>query len=268
MAETISLHPQSTCSDNCNCPGIFPQCADNDPVNQSYNRTIKRKYNRTAFHPVWSRGACIWPLAVAEVCGGLPDDFNETTLEKNIAVGEEKLTFGQLFAIQLFPWLVGFIGIGAPIAYVIYQYRRARRAGRGANTADLEQSASVRQGGDSIVGEDAVPDIAPSLPEEIQTSITENEGNSQHSVGPHSGSGSASTGLTAQMLFELLIRQDRLTPTELRRTLNQHVANSDITMEEAKLIEAMVREEVVPFQGKIDLTRISHQAKMFQYFML
>ena len=188
-------------------------------------------------------GACIWPLAVAEVCGGLPDDFNETTLEKNIAVGEEKLTFGQLFAIQLFPWLVGFIGIGAPIAYVIYQYRRARRAGRGANTADLEQSASVRQGGDSIVGEDAVPDIAPSLPEEIQTSITENEGNSQHSVGPHSGSGSASTGLTAQMLFELLIRQDRLTPTELRRTLNQHVANSDITM--AKLIEAMVREEVV-----------------------
>ena len=190
-------------------------------------------------------GACIWPLAVAEVCGGLPDDFNETTLEKNIAVGEEKLTFGQLFAIQLFPWLVGFIGIGAPIAYVIYQYRRARRAGRGAHTADLEQSASVRRGGDSIVGEDAVPDIAPSLPEEIQASITENEGNSQHSVGPHSGSGSASTGLTAQMLFELLIRQDRLTPTGLRRTLNQHVANSDITMEEAKLIEAMVREEVV-----------------------
>ena len=174
-------------------------------------------------------GACIWPLAVAEVCGGRPDDFNETTLEKNIAVGEEKLTFGQLFAIQLFPWLVGFIGIGAPIAYVIYQYRRARRSGRGANTADLEQSASVRQGGDSIVGEDAVPDIVPSLPEEIQASIVENEDNSQHSVGPHSGSGPASTGLTAQMLFELLIRQDRLTPTGLRRTLNQHVANGDIT---------------------------------------
>ena len=190
-------------------------------------------------------GACIWPLAVAEVCGGLPDDFNETTLEKNIAVGEENLTFGQLFAIQLFPWLVGFIGIGAPIAYIIYQYRRARRAGRGADTADLEQSASVRQGSDSIVGEDAVPDIVPSLPEEIQASITENEGNTQHSVGTDSGSETASTGLTVQMLFELLIRQDRLTPTGLRRTLNQHVANSDITMEEAKLIEAMVREEVV-----------------------
>ena len=171
--------------------------------------------------------------------------MNGTASGAMIVEDEEKPTFGQLFAIQLFPWLVGFIGIGAPIAYVIYQYRRARRAGRGANTADLEQSASVRQGGDSIVGEDAVPDIVPSVPEEIQASITENEDNSQHSVGPHSGSGPASTGLTAQMLFELLIRQDRLTPTGLRRTLNQHVANGDITLDEAELIEEMVREEVV-----------------------
>ena len=197
-------------------------------------------------------GACIWPLAVAEVCGGGPADndmasgtMNATASGAMIVGDEEKPTFGQLFAIQLFPWLVGLIGIGAPIAYVIYQYRRARRAGRGANTTDLEQSASVRRGGDSIVGEDAVPDIAPSLPEEIQASITENEDNSQHSVGPHSGSGPASTGLIAQMLFELLIRQDRLTPTGLRRTLNQHVANGDITLDEAELIEEMVREVVV-----------------------
>ena len=197
-------------------------------------------------------GACVWPLAVAEVCGGGPADndmasgtMNATTSGAMIVGDEEKPTFGQLFAIQLFPWLVGLIGIGAPIAYVIYQYRRARRAGRGANTADLEQSTSARRGGDSIVGEDAVPDIVPSLPEEIQASITENEGNSQHSVGPHSGSGPASTGLTAQMLFELLIRQDRLTPTGLRRTLNQHVANGDITLDEAELIEEMVREVVV-----------------------
>ena len=189
-------------------------------------------------------GACIWPLAVAEVCGGRPAD-NDTASAEMMMEDEEKPTFGQLFAIQLFPWLVGLIGIGVPIAYVIYQYRRARRAGRGVNTADLEQSASVRRGGDSIVGEDAVPDIVPSVPEEIQASISENEDNSQHSVGPHSGPGPASTGLTVQMLFELLKRQDRLTPAGLRRTLNQHVANGDITTEEANLIEEMVREEVV-----------------------
>ena len=190
-------------------------------------------------------GACVWPLAVAEVCGGLPADFNETALEERIAAGEENLTFGQLFAIQLFPWLVGLVGIGVPITYVIYQYRRARRAGRGANTAGLEQSASVRQGGDSIVGEDAVPAVIPPVPEEIQASITESVDNSQHSVEPHSGTGPASMGWTVEMLFELLIRQDRLTPTGLTRILNQHVANGDITADEAKLIEEMVREEVV-----------------------
>ena len=190
-------------------------------------------------------GACIWPLAVAEVCGGLPADFNETALEERIASGEKNLTFGQLFAIQLFPWLVGLIGIGAPITYVIYQYRRARRAGRGANTTGLEESGAVHQGGDSIVGEDAVPDIVPSVPEEIQASVAESVDNSQHSVEPHSGTGPASTGWTVEMLFEFLIRQDRLTPTELTRILNQHVANGDITADEAKLIEEMVREEVV-----------------------
>ena len=190
-------------------------------------------------------GACIWPLAVAEVCGGAPADFNVTAQEERIAAGEENLTFGQLFAIQLFPWLVGLIGIGAPITYVIYQYRRARRAGRGANTAGLEQSAAVRQGGDSIVGEDAVPAVIPPVPEEIQAWITESVDNSQHSVEPHSGTGPASMGWTVEMLFELLIRQDRLTSTELTRILNQHVANGDITADEAKLIEEMVREEVV-----------------------
>ena len=190
-------------------------------------------------------GACIWPLAVAEVCGGLPADFNETTLEERIVAGEENLTFGQLFAIQLFPWLVGLIGIGVPVAYAIHHYRRTKRTGRDVHASSMGESASVRQGGDSIVGEDAVPAVIPPVPEEMQAWITESVDNSQHSVEPHSGTGPASMGWTVEMLFELLIRQDRLTPTELTRILNQHVANGDITADEAKLIEEMVREEVV-----------------------
>ena len=190
-------------------------------------------------------GACVWPLAVAEVCGGLPADFNETALEERIAAGEENLTFGQLFAIQLFPWLVGLIGIGAPITYVIYKYRRARRAGRGANTAGLEQSTAVRQGGDSRVGEDIGAEITPSQREGNQAPVAGNADSPQQSLSDHSGAHPASTSMTAQMLFEILIRQARLTPAQLRQLLDQHVAGGDITEDEAELIEEMVREEVV-----------------------
>ena len=194
--------------------------------------------------------ACIWPLAVAEVCGGLPADFNETALEERIAAGEENLTFGQLFAIQLFPWLVGLIGIGAPITYVIYKYRRARRAGRGANTAGLEQSAAVRQGGDSRAGEDIGAEITPSQREGNQAPVAGNADSPQQSLSDHSGAHPASTSMTAQMLFEILIRQARLTPAQLRQLLDQHVAGGDITEDEAELIEEMVREEVVLSKGR------------------
>ena len=195
-------------------------------------------------------GACIWPLAVAEVCGGLPADFNETALEERIAAGEENLTFGQLFAIQLFPWLVGLIGIGAPITYVIYKYRRARRAGRGANTAGLEQSTAVRQGGDSRAGEDIGAEIIPSQREGNQAPVAVNADSPQQSLSDHSGAHPASTSMTAQMLFEILIRQARLTPAQLRQLLDQHVAGGDITEDEAELIEEMVREEVVLSKGR------------------
>ena len=195
-------------------------------------------------------GACIWPLAVAEVCGGLPADFNETALEERIAAGEENLTFGQLFAIQLFPWLVGLIGIGAPITYVIYKYRRARRAGRGANTAGLEQSVVARQGGDSRAGEDIGAEIIPSQREGNQAPVAGNADSPQQSLSDHSGAHPASTSMTAQMLFEILIRQARLTPAQLRQLLDQHVADGDITEDEAELIEEMVREEVVLSKGR------------------
>ena len=190
-------------------------------------------------------GACIWPLAVAEVCGGPPAGFNETALEAKIEAGEENLTFGQLFAIQMFPWLVGLIGIGAPVAYVIHQYRRAGRTRREAHLPGLEESRSVRQDGDRIVGEDVVSDVASPVSEEIQAAVTESEDSPQLSVSDHSGAQAMSTSMTAQMLFELLIRQDRLTPTELRQILDRHVADGDITQEEADLIGEMVREEVV-----------------------
>ena len=188
-------------------------------------------------------GACFWPLAVANVCGGPPAGFNLTEYLERIEAGEENLTFGQLFAIQIFPWLAGLIGVGAPVVYVLHQYHRARRNRSAAHMPVLEEIRSELRDSDPIVGEDDVSNVASPAPEEIQ-SVTGSE-DSQLAVSVFSGASPTPANLTAQMLFELLIRQDSLTPTDLRRTLDQHVGNGDITAEEAELIEAMVREEVV-----------------------
>ena len=193
-------------------------------------------------------GACVWPLAVSEVCGGPPADFNQTAQDVRVATGKENLSFGQLFAIELFPWLVGLIGLGIPIAYIIYKYRRAKKAEREANSADLGERGLEQQDDNSMLVENDVPDSLSYMLTEIQLPVEVNEDTisaSQQSVSNHSGAQPMSTNMTAQMIFEMLIRRDRLNPTELKQILKQHVDNNDITQAEAQLIEEMVREEVV-----------------------
>ena len=156
------------------------------------------------------------------------------------------MSFGQLFAIQLFPWLVGLIGLGVPIAYVISQYRKAKRSGRRANTAGLEECGLGAGSNAVMIGEDEpAVSVTSAAPEDSLASVEVLDTLSQPSVSDLSGAHPALTNLTAQMLFGLLLRYDRLTPTELRRILRQHVDSGDITEEEAALIEEMVREEVV-----------------------
>ena len=151
------------------------------------------------------------------MCGGIPPGFNESAQDARIAAGEENMTFGQLFAIQIFPWLVGLIGLGIPITYVINRYRQARRAGGVTHHAGLEEIGSVLQ-----------------------------EDSPQQSVDNHSGTPPTSSGLTAaERLFVWLINQDGLTPGELKQILGDHVASGDITQAEAGLIERLVREEIV-----------------------
>ena len=193
-------------------------------------------------------GACIWPLAVSEVCGGLPAGFNETAQDEMIKEGEDRLSFGQLFAIQIFPWLAGLIGIGVPVAYVIHQYRRTGRLRNRAGSAALEEAGLARQGAGNLARDDDVSDFTPTVLTDSQASVAtvgDTTSCSNQSVSGHSDSQHVPFGMTAQMLFEFLIRQDRLTPAQLKQVLNQHVANGDIMQEEADLIEEMVREEVV-----------------------
>lgn len=276
-------------------------------------------------------GVCFWPLAVANVCGGPPAGINITELaeiiDERIEAGEENMTFGQLFAIQLFPWLVGLITTGAPVAYVIYKYLRARRTRRAAGMPRIEENRAAHRAGNRIMGSDvgsgtvhSMSDTVHSMPGEIEPAITGNDDGDQLSVSVCSGASPAPMSLaeevlfelllkhyryapctpsglgpvirepaggsditaeeatsteeitqpaearenvsqpsasnvsvthplaenmTAQMLFEWLLRRDRLTPAELKETLEQQVADGNITTVEAELVETMVREEVV-----------------------
>ena len=191
-------------------------------------------------------GVCFWPLAVADVCGGPPAGFNITEVQERIAAGEQSLTFRQLFAIQIFPWLVGLLGIGMPVLYVMHKYRRATRAGRARSVLPEMELSEILLPGDAGPAEDnAVAETAFTEPGESQASGPAGVIGPQPGVELHSGATPAATSMTAQMLFEFLLKLDRLTPAELREILEQHVATGDITDEEAGLIEQMVREEVV-----------------------
>ena len=96
MVETVSRHSQSACPDYRYCLSLFR----NVIINILSTTLAVGQVSANIIGPLSTRfgqgRACIWPLAVAEVCGGLPADFNETALEERIAAGEENLTFGQL----------------------------------------------------------------------------------------------------------------------------------------------------------------------------
>ena len=187
-------------------------------------------------------GACFWPLAVAEVCGELPAGFNQTAQDERIAAGSANMSFGQLFAIQLFPWLVGLIGLGFPIAYVVYRYRQVRRAGRRTGPFELDDLGPDSPDDEDMTPQSGMPDSPSAMSAAGPASMEFHEEQLQ---APASGQPGEANSLTAQMLFEYLLRQDGLTPARLRQVLAQHLAGGDITDEEATLIEEMVRDNVV-----------------------
>ncbi len=71
-----------------------------------------------------STGFCIWPMAAAGACGGLPDDFDFASLFAQIQLGQEELPESHLTAIQTFPGIVGALGLAIPIGIVLFQFLR------------------------------------------------------------------------------------------------------------------------------------------------
>ena len=113
-------------------------------------------------------GACFWPLAVADVCGEAPPNDTLDIRMDRIRAGEQNMTFGQLFAIQIFPWLVGLLALGAPVAYVITQYLRARRTGRRAHAPVPERRRrSVSQEHPRLVEEDVESGLSSHVEESV-----------------------------------------------------------------------------------------------------
>ena len=113
-------------------------------------------------------GACFWPLAVADVCGEAPPNDTLDIRMDRIRTGEQNMTFGQLFAIQIFPWLVGLLALGAPVAYVITQYLRARRTGRRAHAPVPERRRrSVSQEHPRLVEEDVESGLSSHVEESV-----------------------------------------------------------------------------------------------------
>ena len=104
-------------------------------------------------------GACIWPLAAADVCGALPEDFNFFDFVRTIERGKDNLPPGHLDIIRAFPGLVGILGLGIPIATVIALLCRKRWAGRGAAEPDRGGRGAGRRGGARRTGR-ATPEPA------------------------------------------------------------------------------------------------------------
>ena len=90
--------------------------------------------------------ACLWPLAAADVCGGLPDDFNLTEFVATIEDGKSGLPPEHIDIIRAFPGLVGILGLGIPIGAVIALLCRKRWAGRGAAEPDRGGRGAGRRG--------------------------------------------------------------------------------------------------------------------------
>ncbi len=90
-------------------------------------------------------GACLWPLAAADVCGGLPGDFDFIAFAKEINQGKDNLPPEHLDIIRAFPGLVGVLGLGIPIATVIALLCRKRWTGRGAAEPDREAGRAGRR---------------------------------------------------------------------------------------------------------------------------
>ena len=106
-----------------------------------------------------STGFCIWPMAAAGACGGLPEDFDFVSLFNQIQLGQEELPESHLTAIQTFPGIVAALGLGIPIAIVLIQFLRKysgeikkklkdkfKPRRRGAGSPDREGSGATGRG--------------------------------------------------------------------------------------------------------------------------
>ena len=106
-----------------------------------------------------STGFCIWPMAAAGACGGLPEDFDFASLFNQIQLGQEELPESHLTAIQTFPGIVGALGLAIPIGIIIVQLLRKysgeikkelkakfKPRRRGAGSPDREGSGATGRG--------------------------------------------------------------------------------------------------------------------------
>ena len=99
-------------------------------------------------------GACIWPLAAADVCAGLANDFDLTGFAHDIELGKNITPSEHLDIIRAFPALVGLLGLGIPIATIITLLCRKRWAGRGAGEPDQGAGRAHRRGRVGRIGRD------------------------------------------------------------------------------------------------------------------